>query len=164
MFEVSIQLLCTRKSGTLSRIIREIKLFGLQYQSHKIKYNAGQSQIIVNSTGDLNCTLATLEELFGSLPEVLKVEKLNVSKAGKEITEFKIVASEAHIAAQERISPAIILAAEKRLSEILGPVASLIVGSTARNCRNAGELYTRLAEELDDQNERETFLSVIEKS
>ena len=68
-----------------------------------------------------------------------------------------------HIAAQERLTPAVILAAEKRLSEILGPVASFIVESTAKDCRNTGELFARLAEELNDQSERDYFLSIIEK-
>ena len=35
MFDVSLQLLCTSKSGTLSRVIREIILLGLQYKHHQ---------------------------------------------------------------------------------------------------------------------------------
>jgi hypothetical protein len=38
MFDVSLQLLCTSKSGTLSRVIREINLLGLQYKHHQIEY------------------------------------------------------------------------------------------------------------------------------
>jgi len=37
MFDVSLQLLCTSKSGTLSRVIREINLSGLQYKHHQIE-------------------------------------------------------------------------------------------------------------------------------
>jgi len=37
MFDVSLKLLCARKSGTLSRVIREINLLGLQYKNHQIE-------------------------------------------------------------------------------------------------------------------------------
>jgi hypothetical protein len=87
MFEVSLQLLCTSKSGTLSRVIREINL----------------------------------------------------------------------------LTPAMVLTAEKRLSRILGPVASFFVESAAQDSKNAGELFTRLAVELNDQSERDYFLSIIER-
>jgi hypothetical protein len=35
ILDVSLQLLCTSKSGTLSRVIREIILLGLQYKHHQ---------------------------------------------------------------------------------------------------------------------------------
>ncbi len=162
MYDVSIQLLCTRKSGTLSRIIREIKLFGLQYQSHEISFDDKQTYIVINSSGDLNCTRETLKEVFGALPEVIEVQRLEVTRDGKDITQFKIKTSEAHISAHERVTPAVIMAAEKRLSEILGPVSAFIVESSATSCSTAGELYQLLAEELSDKEEREYFLSVIE--
>lgn len=162
MYDVSIHLLCTKKSGTLSRIIREIKLFGLQYQSHDIKFGDNQTRIVINSNGDLNCSVDALEEMFSSLAEVVKVEKLEVSRDGRDISQFKIAASETRLSAKERITPAVVLAAEKRLSEILGPISAFIVESNAPGCRNAGELYARLAEELSDQKEREYFLTVIE--
>jgi hypothetical protein len=57
----------------------------------------------------------------------------------------------------------VVLAAEKRLSEILGPVASFIVESAALDSNNAGELFTRLATELNDQGERDYFLSIVER-
>lgn len=162
MFDVSLQLLCTSKSGTLSRIIRELNLFGLQYQSHKIDFEGNHSHISINATGDLNCTLESLEALFTGLPQVLQVQRLNVTKDGKDVTEFKTRVSETHISAQQHLTPAVVLTAEKRLSNILGPVASLLVESAAQNSSNAGELFTRLAEELNDQGEREYFLSIIE--
>lgn len=162
MFDVSLQLLCTSKSGTLSRIIREISLFGLQYQSHKIDFKGNHTHISISATGDLNCTLESLEALFTGFPEVLQVQRLNVTKDGKDVTEFKTRVSETHISAQERLTPAVVLTAENRLSDILGPVASIIVESAARNSSNAGELFTRLARELNDQDEREYFLSIIE--
>ena len=162
MFDVSLQLLCTRKSGTLSRIIREFKLFGLQYQNHKIDFDDDNSRITINAIGDLNCPLDSLEELFDNFPEVLQVLQLNVTEDGKDITQFKTKVSEALISSKEHLTPAVLLAAEKRLSDILGPVAAFIVESASQDCSNAGELYSRLAEELNDQGERDYFLSVIE--
>lgn len=162
MFDVSIQLLCTRKSGTLSRIIREINLIGLQYQSHKIDFSDDHSVITVNASGELNCTRQSLEALFDRFPEVQAVQELSVSQDGDEVTQFKTTVSEARISALEHLSPAVVLAAEKRMSEILGPVASFIVESAAQSSSNAGELFTQLSEELSDPAEREYFLSIIE--
>ena len=162
MFDVSIQLLCTKKSGTLSRFIRDMKLFGLQYQSHTIEYQGDQSLIVINSSGELNCTQERLAEMFSEFSEVLEVRNVTVSRFGEEITEFKTKVSSARIDAQEPLSPAILLAAEKRLSEIMGPIASLLVQTASQSSANVGELYLQLANELDDQIESNEFLSVIE--
>ena len=164
MFDVSLQLLCTSKSGTLSRLIREINLCGLQYKNHKIDTNSEHSHITINASGDLNCTLESFEELFVEFPEVLQVQQLQVTREGKDVDQFKTRVSQTHISAQEHITPALVLAAEKRLSDILGPVASFIVETAAQDCSNAGQLYSRLAEELYDQEERDYFLSIIENN
>jgi len=162
MVDVSLQLLCTKKSGTLSRIVREINLLGLQYQNHQIKINGEESLITINASGDLNCTPESFVELFTGFPEVKEVQSLDLTRDGKSVQQYKTIVSETHIDANERLTPAVVLAAEKRMSEILGPVAAFIVESHARECRNAGELFTRLSEELDDQQERDYFLSIIE--
>ena len=164
MFDVSLQLLCTKKSGTLSRIVREIKLLGLQYQNHNIEVNGEQSVITINASGDLNCSPENLIELFSGFSEVLKVENLDLTRDGKAVGQYRTTVSETHIDAREALTPAVLLAAERRLSEILGPIASFIVESKAENCRSAGELFAQLAGELDDPKEREYFLSVIEKT
>ncbi len=161
MFDFSLQLLCTSKSGTLSRLVREIHQVGLQYQSHQIETNGDESRISITAAGVLNCTLESLEELFANFPEVLQVQQMRVTSDGRDVTEFKTVISETQVAAGEQLTPAVVLAAEKRLSEILGPVASVIVEAVAPNCADAGALYSRLAEELNDQEERDSFLSII---
>lgn len=162
MFDFSLQLLCTSKAGTLSRLIREINQVGMQYQAHQIETIGDESRISINAIGDLNCSLESLEELFVSFPEVLQVQQMRITSDGKDVTEFRTVVSETHVAVSEQLTPAVLLAAEKRLSEILGPVASVIVEVVAQKCANAGELYSCLAEELNDQDERDYFLSIID--
>jgi hypothetical protein len=164
MLDVSLRLLCTRKSGTLSRIIREINLLGLQYQSHQINSGDEQTEFTIHASGELNCTPASLVELFAAFSEVVSVQELRLSRDGKEVEQITTEASETHISALERLTPAVLLAAEKRLSRILGPVASFIVESNATSSRNAGELFARLAEELSDQSERDYFLSIIKNN
>ncbi len=163
MFDVSLKLLCTRKSGTLSRIVREINLLGLQYQSHNIETDDKHSHITINASGDLNCSPEDLQEMFLSFSEVLAVEQFHLTRNGKDVTQIETTVSDTKIPAHELLTPAIVLAAEKRLSDILGPVASFIVESTAIDSANAGELFSRLADELNDQSERDHFLSIIEK-
>ncbi len=72
--------------------------------------------------------------------------------------------SESRILASEPLTPAVVLAAEKRMSQILGPASSFIVEMISQDSANAGELFKRLAEELNNQQEREYFLSIIENS
>ena len=162
MLDLRLQLLCSRKSGTLSRVVREISVVGLQYQNHQIETRGDEVHFTINASGDPNCNLENLRELFDGFPEVKQVIELRASRGGKDVTEFKTRVSSSRISAADQITPAVTLAAEKRLSDILGPVASVIVESVANNCRNVGELYTRLAAELNDEEERARFLSVIE--
>jgi hypothetical protein len=162
MLDVSLQLLCSKKSGTLSRVIREISIVGLQYQNHRIETGGDRVRLTINASGDLNCSLENLRELFAAFPEVSEVVELRASRGGKDITEIRTRVSSSRISAAEQITPVITLAAEKRLSDILGPVASVIVAAVADSCSNAGQLYTRLAEELDDEAERAEFLSIID--
>lgn len=162
MLDVTLQLLCSKKPGTLSRVIRELNIVGLQYQKHQIENNGEQIRLTINATGDLNCSLDNLSELFCGFPEVREVEQLRASQGGKDITEFETRVSGSRISPTDQITPAVTLAAEKRLSDILGPVASVIVATVTGSCANAGQLYARLAEELDDDAERARFLSIID--
>lgn len=164
MFDFSLQLLCSSKSGTLSRLVREIHQVGLQYRAHQISTSGDQSQISISAVGALNCSLESLEEMFANFAEVIQVQQLRVTSDGKDVTEFKTIVSETQVASGEQLTPAVVLAAEKRLSDILGPVASVIVEAVSQHCADAGELYARLAEELNDQDERDYFLSVVDKN
>lgn len=163
MLEVRLQLLCTKKPGTLSRVIREINMVGLHYVNHRIENDDDYSRITINANGDMNCSPESFREFFDDFPGVLGVQELSVSRGGKEVTEVRTRVSDTRLSAKDQITPAIVLSAEKRLADILGPVASLIVASVADNCANVGQLYVRLAEELNDDEERRQFLSVIEK-
>ena len=163
MLDLSLKLLCSNKSGTLSRLIRELRQVGMQYQSHKIDSNGKHTHMSIEAVGELNCSRENLEQILDGFSEVLQVQELSLSQNGKEITEFKTQVSETHIADAEHLTPAVLLAAEKRLSEILGPVASLIVENVKDQCADAGELYARLAEELNDDSERRQFLSILDR-
>lgn len=163
MLEVRLQLLCTRKPGTLSRVIREINMVGLQYRDHRIENSDDYAQITVSANGEMNCSPESLKEFFEDYPDVLGVLELSLSRDGKPVEEVRTRVSETHLSVKDRLTPAIVLGAEKRLSDILGPVASVIVEAVAKDCLNVGQLYTRLAAELGDEDERRRFLSVIEK-
>lgn len=163
MLDLSLQLLCTTKSGTLSRLIREMRQVGLQYKSHKISINGEYTHITIEAAGEMTCSRENLEQIFGNFSEVLQVQEFSLTRDGKDVTNFKTQVSEAHVSDAEHLTPAVLLAAEKRLSEILGPVASVIVENVKNQCGDAGELYARLAEELNDDSEREYFLSIVDK-
>ncbi len=87
MIDVSIKLFSIKKSGTLSRLIREIKLLGLEYKRHKIEFWGERCFIAIESSGDLSCNRETLLNLLQSLPEVRQVDQLHISQNGEEVTE-----------------------------------------------------------------------------
>jgi hypothetical protein len=64
--------------------------------------------------------------LFGEFSEVIEVKKVSVSSDGEEVTEFRTAVPDTHVKALDPLSSAILLTAEKRLSEIMGPIASLL--------------------------------------
>lgn len=163
MLDISLRLKCTRKAGTLSRVVRDINLIGLQYKSHKIESDGDHSYISIMANGDLNCDLASLQEMLTQFPEVLVLEQLDVTRDGKAVTEIRTKRPETRISAQEPITPAVVLAAEKRLSQILGPASAFIVEMASDECANAGELFERLAQELNDEQDRTDFQAIIEK-
>jgi len=164
MLEVSLAIRCTKKPGTLSRVIREIKLFGLDYKSHGIKFEDESCLIHVNSSGELNCPREQLIETFEAMPSVVKVDRVSITRDGDEVAEFRTAPSNTRIAGTEEITPAVLLSAEKRMSEIIGPVADFLVEKAAQNSKTVAELYRNLADELDDSDERRDFLSVVENT
>lgn len=162
MLDVTIGLLCSRRPGTLSRVIRELRLLGVEYNNHQIEFSEASTTIVVNGSGELNCTRDRLVQVIMELPEVHMLQHCSITQDGKEITEFRTTASDAHISAGESLTPVVKLAAEKRLADIMGPVASYLVETTAGRCNNAGELFLALANELDNSDERLEFLSIVE--
>jgi hypothetical protein len=75
MFDVSLKLLCTRKPGTLSRVIREINLSGLRYKK-STRLNSPVSAITfyplssVIKSEILNCKFCEVVALGSDLIQV----------------------------------------------------------------------------------------------
>ena len=162
MINVTIKLICTKKHGTLSRLIRDIKLFGLIYESHKIEHQNENCVISITGTGQLNCTHAKLKQFFEDSEQIQKVLDISISQNGEVIKDYRTEASNERINARDHLSPAILLTAEKRLAEIIGPVATYLVDDASVHSNNCGELFHALAQELNSDQERESFLSIID--
>lgn len=161
MIDVSIHILCERKPGILSRLIRDIKLFGLVYTGHNIEYTDDQCLISVDGHGELNCTREELQEMLNQFPGVLSVMDISIRHQGSEVSGHKTSITSERVNPEEALSPTILLMAEKRLAETLGPVANYLVETAAQNCNTCGELFNSLAGELNNDKERQAFLSII---
>ena len=133
MINVTINLICTRKPGTLSRLIRDIKLFGLIYTAHDIEYKDNNSLITVHGSGQLNCTREKLMEVLDHLPEVISIMDVTITQDGQEIEQFETQNSNELIHSMDLLTPAILLTAEKRLAEIMGPIANYLVETAAKS-------------------------------
>ncbi|MBC8209573.1 MAG: hypothetical protein H8E21_00800 [Gammaproteobacteria bacterium] len=162
LIDVTIHLNCSRKPGTLSRLIRDMKKLGLSYTRHQIEHEQDQCVISVSGSGQLNCTRDKLIQIMEDLPGVLAVVKLQITRNGEHIEAFKTRTSNEQIHTQELLTPAILLTAEKRLAETIGPVAKYMLDSAAKTSQNTGQLFSALAEELNSDSERAEFLSIIE--
>ncbi len=163
MLDATLQLLCSRKSGTLSRLLRELGQFGLQYRSHQIDTVGDQQRITILAGGELVGGPDELANMLRNFPGVVALETLQLERNGKPVSEFRNRREQPRIAADEALTPAVLAAAEQRLSEILGPVASFLVESCASESRNAGELFARLADELADTGERNFLLAALDR-
>ena len=62
------------------------------------------------------------------------------------------------------LSPDVLATAEKRLASYVGPLAKLLIKQTAGSTGSIKELYTKLAENIDDPAERKAFLATLEKA
>ncbi len=163
MLDATLQLLCSRKPGTLSRLLRELGQFGLQYRSHQIAEAGDQLRITILAGGELKGTPDELAAMLREFDEVVALENLKLERNGKSVSEFRNRRTQLRIAADEALTPAVLAAAEQRLSEILGPAASFVVETCARESRNAGELFTRLADEVSDTGERNFLLGALDR-
>ena len=161
MIDVAIHLQCLRKPGILSRLIRDIKLFGLIYSGHNIEYQNEQCRITVNGSGELNCTREKLIEMLTDFPGVIRVNEVSIQHEGHEVSGRKTTITSEHIDPKQALSPNTLLMAEKRLAETLGPIASYLVETAAQDCANCGDLFRTLAAELSSEHERRQFLSIL---
>lgn len=163
MMDVSIELLCNNQHGILSRVIREMKILGLVYKQHKIEEKGGNTIITFKASGEPNCNREGLEEALLKSNGVMSVRSMRFQLNGKDIERFRTKTVNSSIHCSELLTPVLLLSAEKRLSEILGPLASLLVEDAAKKSNNVGELYELLSKDLDDDQERAQFLSIVEK-
>jgi hypothetical protein len=164
MIDVTINLLCSRKPGILSRLIRDIKIFGLIYTGHNIEYQDNRCQITINGSGELNCTRDKLEQMLNDFPGVITVTHVSIKHDGTEVSGLKTTISSEQIDPHQALTPNILLMAEKRLAETLGPISSYLVENATQNCTNCGELFAALAAELNNEQERRQFLSILDQS
>jgi|GEM_PF-936518 len=153
---IVITVTTSSRPGVLSGIVRDIGHYGLIYNGQSIDKKGSFTILKIKCSGELHCTKERLAATIEELPEVHRVNDISVSGSIKPVK-----ASQSHLSSHEPLSTAVLLAAEKRLSNIIGPVASYLVETASKNCRNTGELYLQLANELSTQQERKDFLSVI---
>jgi len=166
MIDSSVKLLCTRKSGTLSRLIRRLKEFGLQYQHHDIESSDDYSEISVTCIGDLPLLESELRDSLMTLPEVINILEFSIKgnhlkpqiPSVKQPQNKESVANKLDVSFE--ITPNVIKLTERRLTKIIGPVAPFLVQKALKTSQNVGELYLLLAKELND-DERAVFLSII---
>ena len=64
-----------------------------------------------------------------------------------------------HPGRHQRVTSAVLAQAARRLAEHIGPVARVLVEREARSAVDAGQLYARLAQHIDDLAARQAFIA-----
>src|SRR5262245_35581015 len=64
-----------------------------------------------------------------------------------------------HPGRHQRLTPAVLTQAARRLAEHIGPVARVLVEREARTAADAGQLYAKLALHIDDLTLRQAFIA-----
>lgn len=162
MFNLSITVLCTNKAGTLSRLIRQLKGFGFLYQNHHVEKFNEYSQIRLNYLSEKSEVDSDLKVTLAALPEVIKIIETSLDNKGhKDNTLTNVTLKNNKLNINYAITPIVIKMTERRLSRLIGPVAPFLVEKAAKSSQNIGELYLKLAKEIDE-DDRENFFSVID--
>ena len=96
----------------------------------------------------------------------LRCRKLNLEKpsdhdsptASAVVARHFAPASKAPSHRFERLDPAVLEAARKKLAAYIGPLARIIVGQAASRAHSVEDLYQALAAEIPSTQDREKFL------
>ena len=104
---------------------------------------------------------------LNSSAEALTIKPNKVTSAVKKNNKkvnLSRVSLNSMLKSHDVITPDVLKVAETKLSDFLGPVAPILVKqvSTTMNVSSVGQLFEILAKELNDNNERAEFLSIIE--
>ncbi|HEY8252315.1 MAG TPA: serine/threonine-protein kinase [Burkholderiales bacterium] len=94
--------------------------------------------------------------LIGGPPPAKPVEKKPVETKLVEAKTEKVKPPKA--TTPPRLPPDILLRAQQRLAEYIGPVATVVVKRAAAKARDEAELYLLLADEIEDKDEKKAFV------
>lgn len=174
--ELVLTLLVSNRTGVTSSLMFIGRKLGLMYRKGQVeKIDDVQSRLLVTFTGDLNCSKADLIYEIESLPHIYSIENISdeyfaegdsytsdeSAVENSSESNSSIDSNLANLLAYETITPESLKIAENALVDILGPVAPMVVESAASETKHIGDLFLKLAEELEG-GERESFLSLVD--
>ena len=167
--KVEVILLTSNKTGILSSIMMVGAKFGLMLVKNKfLKIDENNYRLFLFFNGKLNCSEYEFSNEITSHSEIYSVESIvlkYIDLQGDSSTKSDIHAVESNIVstnlrAFDLITPESLQIAESKLLNLLGPIASILVESAARETKHIGDLFVLLSKELEGK-ERHDFLSLI---
>lgn len=145
-------------------------------ESSLTRYLGPLARVVVR---DSQASSANLDEFFAALADNIPegaekdafLKRIKVWE-GAELSSPRVDATAAGKAAavdaasapRAVLSPEVLATAEKRLASYVGPLAKLLIKQTAGSTGTIKELYTKLAENIDDPAERKAFLATLDKA
>lgn len=166
--KVLVNILTSKKSGSLSSIMLNGRKAGLMFTSKKtIEVDDNTLRLSVVFEGSLNCHVKEFIKTIESHPEVRLVESFSNEETNipviETLSEDKNITinTDFKFKAHDAIDGKTIHIVEKKLKDYLGPIAPLLVQSTKSSCFTVGELFASLAKELKGR-EKEDFLSLVD--
>jgi eukaryotic-like serine/threonine-protein kinase len=141
-------------------------------ESSLTKYLGPLARVVVR---DSQAASHNLDEFFAALADNIpegaekdaflkRVKVWQGAEASSPRVEASAVSKPEASSPRAVFSPDVLATAEKRLASYVGPLAKLLIKQSAGSTGTIKELYTKLAENIDDPAERKAFLATLEKA
>ena len=176
--KVEITLLTTNKTGILAKIMMTSAKHGLMvFKNHSDKIDENSSRFSIIFNGTIKTSPDELTQALEAVPDILSVESISANQAANpiqadvsepqnnsttpEAQSTTPTSQSTDLRAIDVISPEALKIAEDKLSNIIGPVAPMLVESAASETKHIGDLFLLLAKDLENEEEKKDFLSVV---
>jgi TonB family protein len=108
---------------------------------------------------DIQLLIEALRRLLGDSIQAGTVVRANAAAASAQCTQQETMETSKRVdGSPARIDPATLQQISRELALRIGPIAGIVVKRAAAQCASAEDVYLKVAEEIDSQEEREKFL------
>jgi len=146
--------------------MQKLGAMGLLFESSDIENNDDGVKFHLVCKGNLESIEDDIEKTLSTVPYVESIISIVIPTAHSdailedEITHFDNRTKKMKFQADEELTDDIIFLVEDRLSELLGPVANILLHKAVKKSKLVGELFLHLSDDLNDEQKKVFFNNV----